>query len=92
MRTREQELEFQVMDIFNEFYKEKMKEIEVTSFILDEDEIYGMLNINAKESDSGKFYHSNLDDDIFYKFIKRKEKLILIFMRLESFINIGGVS
>lgn len=90
MRTREQELEFQVKDIFNEFYEEKMNS--VTSFILDEKEIDGMLSVKIKESDNGNFYHDNLNDDIFYKFIRRKEQLILIFMKLESFINVGGAS
>lgn len=89
MRTREQELEFQVRDIFNEFYKEKMEG--ATSFILEEDEINGMLEVDVKETDKGKFYHDNLNDEIFYKFIKRKEQLVLIFMQLESFMNVGGV-
>ena len=81
MRTREQELEFQVRDIFNEFYKEKMEG--ATSFILEEDEINGMLEVDVKETDKGKFYHDNLNDEIFYKFIRRKNKFILIFIQLE---------
>lgn len=89
MRTREQELEFQVKDIFNEFYKEKMEG--ATSFILEEDEINRMLEVDVKETDKGKFYHNDLDDEIFYKFIRRKEQLVLIFIQLESFMNGGGV-
>ncbi|MGL5639447.1 MAG: hypothetical protein ACRCY7_07650 [Cetobacterium sp.] len=89
MRTREQELEFQVRDIFNEFYKEKMIGENVTSFILDEDDLSGMLSVEVKESDKGKFVNEKLNDEIFYKFIKRRDKNILIFMKLDSFMN-GG--
>lgn len=83
-RTREQELEFQVMDIFNEFYKEKIVEEESTSFTLDENQLSGMLDVEIKENDKGHFFSWNLEDDIFYKFIKRKEKYILIFMKLDN--------
>ncbi|MGL5901345.1 MAG: hypothetical protein ACRCZO_01560 [Cetobacterium sp.] len=88
MRTREQELEFQVRDIFNEFYKEKMINEKTTSFILDEDDLSGMLNVEIKENDKGNFFHDELEDNIFYKFIRRKEKNILMFLKLEN----GGCS
>ncbi|WP_047394304.1 hypothetical protein [Cetobacterium sp. ZOR0034] len=88
MRTREQELEFQVRDIFNEFYKEKMINEVTTSFILDEDDLSGMLNVEIKENDKGNFFHDELEDNIFYKFIRRKEKNILMFLKSEN----GGCS
>lgn len=88
MRTREQELEFQVRDIFNEFYKEKMINEKTTSFILDEDDLSGMLNVEIKENDKGNFFHDELEDNIFYKFIRRKGKNILMFLKLEN----GGCS
>ncbi|MGL4865579.1 MAG: hypothetical protein ACRC4T_20985 [Cetobacterium sp.] len=89
MRTREQELEFQVIDIFKEFYKERMVNENVASFIVEEHDLDGMLSIEAIEKDNGKFYHTDLDDDIFYKFVKKREKLILIFIRLENFSTVG---
>ncbi|MGL5717363.1 MAG: hypothetical protein ACRCXX_09735 [Cetobacterium sp.] len=88
MRTREQELEFQVRDIFNEFYKEKMINEKTTSFILDEDDLSEMLNVEIKENDKGNFFHDKLEDNIFYKFIRRKGKNILMFLKLEN----GGCS
>lgn len=79
MRTREEELHIQVMDIFNEFYKQNNG---VSSFTLDEDELNGMLSIDVKDEENGKFYHEKSETDIFYKFITRKNKLILIFIKL----------
>ena len=84
MRTNEQELEFQVEDIFNEFYKERMVNEKVTSFTVEENELDGMLSIEIDEKNKGKFYHTDLDDEIFYKFIRRKDKFILIFIQLET--------
>lgn len=89
MRTREQELEFQVIDIFKEFYKERMVDENIASFIVEEHDLDGMLSIEVEEKQKGKFYNQNLDDDIFYKFVKRKDKLILIFIRLGEFIKVG---
>lgn len=88
MRTKEQELEFQVKDIFNEFYKERMVNEKVTSFTVEENELDGMLSIEIDKKNEGKFYHNDLDDEIFYKFIRRKDKFILIFIQLETLISV----
>lgn len=87
MRTRNQELECQIKDIFNEFYKEKMEEEKISSFTLDANEINGMLSIEVTEKDSGKFYSEKAEDEIFYKFVKYGEDHMLIFMKLESFVK-----
>ncbi|MGL4864525.1 MAG: hypothetical protein ACRC4T_15635 [Cetobacterium sp.] len=89
MNISNKELETQIIDIFNKFYETKIVKEKTTSFTLNEEEIKSILNIEVKENEKGKFYHKHLDDDIFYKFIKRRDKLILIFMRLGSFIKMG---
>lgn len=87
MRTRNQELEYQIKDIFKEFYKEKMEEEKISSFTLNADEINGMLSIEVTEKDSGKFYSEKAEDEIFYKFVKYGEDHMLIFMKLGDFIK-----
>lgn len=87
MRTRNQELECRIKDIFNKFYKEKMEEEKISSFTLNADEINGMLSIEVTEKDSGKFYSEKAEDEIFYKFVKYREAYMLLFMKLESFVK-----
>ncbi len=85
VRTRSQELEYQVKDIFKEFYKEKLVEAQVTSFILDADEINGMLSVEVVEKDSGKFYSKEVEDEIYYKFVKCGEDHMLAFLKIGDF-------
>lgn len=95
MINREHELKTQVIGIFNTFYKEKLEEEKTTSFILEDTDFIKMLSDKTRdelqEGTRGKFFHSKLEDEIFYKFIRRKDKFILIFMKLGGFVK-GGCS
>lgn len=77
MRTRDEELSFQVKDIFNEFHKEKLDN--TTCFAVTATELEEMLSIEINEKDRGIISH-----DIGYfrwRFMKNKfNKYGLIFI------------
>lgn len=83
MRTREQELEYQVMDIFNEFYKEKLKQ-RTTCFAVTATELDRMISIkDISENDRGILQHDI--GNFRWRFMKNKsDRYGLIFMKVQN--------
>ncbi len=83
MRTREQELEYQVMDIFNEFYKEKLEQ-RTTCFAVTATELDRMISIkDISENDRGILRHDI--GDFRWRFMKNKsDRYGLIFMKVQN--------
>ena len=83
MRTREQELEYQVMDIFNEFYKEKLEQ-RATCFAVTATELEGMTNIKEiSEKDRGILQHDI--GNFRWRFMKNKsDRYGLIFIKVQN--------
>lgn len=83
MRTGEQELEYQVMDIFNEFYKEKLEQ-RTTCFAVTTTELDGMTSIkDISEKDRGILQHDI--GDFRWRFMKNKsDRYGLIFMKVQN--------
>ena len=82
MRTRKQELEHQIIDIFNEFYKEKLEQ-GATCFVITATELDGMISINdINDKDGGTLQH---DGDFIWRFAKNKfDRYELIFMKVQN--------
>ncbi|MGL5856327.1 MAG: hypothetical protein ACRCYA_13940 [Cetobacterium sp.] len=77
MRTRDEELSFQVKNIFNEFYKEKLDN--TTCFAVTATELEEMLSIEINEKDRGIISHDI--GDFRWRFMKNKfNKYGLIFI------------
>lgn len=83
MRTREQELEYQVMDIFNEFYKEKLEQ-RTTCFAVTATELDRMTSIkDISEKDRGMLQHDI--GDFRWRFMKNKSaRYGLIFIKVQN--------
>lgn len=83
MRTREQELEYQVMDIFNEFYKEKLEQ-RTTRFAVTATELDRMTSIkDISEKDRGMLQHDI--GDFRWRFMKNKsDRYGLIFIKVQN--------
>lgn len=83
MRTREQELEYQVIDIFNEFYKEKLEQ-RTTCFAVTATELDRMISIkDISENDRGILQHDI--GDFRWRFMKNKsDRYGLIFMKVQN--------
>ncbi|MGL5049435.1 MAG: hypothetical protein ACRC6E_02220 [Fusobacteriaceae bacterium] len=82
MRTREQELEFQVRYIFEEFYKERIIDKDVTSFKLTSVEFKDMLSVEFNDSEKGRFFSNKANAEIFYKFIFTEIDIIILFVMM----------
>ncbi|MEG0237230.1 MAG: hypothetical protein RR523_15645 [Cetobacterium sp.] len=83
MRTREEELSFQVMDVFKEFYKEKLED-RTTCFAVTATELDKMISIeDVNEEDQGILQHNI--GNFRWRFMKNKsERYGIIFIKVQN--------
>lgn len=80
MRTREEELLAQVMDILKEFHSD----FDNSSLLLNENDLESMISIETTEEDKGSFFSNELEQEIFFKFLKINSKTFLLFIKLDE--------